>query len=135
MGKDTLLAQIIKLVGEAMGSKPPIQRLADKIVTYFIPAVLTIAFTSFIYWYFIADAPAIFAFTTLVAVLVIACPCAFGLATPTALTVGMGKGAELGILIKHGEALEGSKEGKYCYLRQDRYSYKRKARGHRCDSF
>jgi len=106
VGKDTLLAQIIKLVEEAMGSKPPIQRLADKIVTYFIPTVLTIAVTSFIYWYFIADAPAIFAFTTLVAVLVIACPCAFGLATPTALTVGMGKGTELGILIKHGEALE-----------------------------
>ncbi|AGK60327.1 copper-(or silver)-translocating P-type ATPase [Archaeoglobus sulfaticallidus PM70-1] len=106
VGKDTLLAQIIKLVEEAVGSKPPIQRLADKIVTYFIPAVLTIAVGSFVYWYFIADAPAIFAFTTLVAVLVIACPCAFGLATPTALTVGMGKGAELGILIKHGEALE-----------------------------
>jgi Cu+-exporting ATPase len=106
VGSDTLLAQIIKLVEEAMGSKPPIQRLADKIVAYFIPVVLTIAVTSFIYWYFIADVPAIFAFTTLVAVLVIACPCAFGLATPTALTVGMGKGAELGILIKNGEALE-----------------------------
>ncbi|WP_456370526.1 heavy metal translocating P-type ATPase [Geoglobus sp.] len=106
VGSDTLLAQIIKLVEEAMGSRPPIQRLADKIVTYFIPVVLTIAITSFVYWYFIADVPAIFAFTTLVAVLVIACPCAFGLATPTALTVGMGKGAELGILIKNGEALE-----------------------------
>jgi Cu+-exporting ATPase len=106
VGSDTLLAQIIKLVEEAMGSKPPIQRLADKIVTYFIPVVLTIAVTSFIYWYFIADVPTLFAFTTLVAVLVIACPCAFGLATPTALTVGMGKGAELGILIKNGEALE-----------------------------
>ena len=106
VGSDTLLAQIIKLVEEAMGSKPPIQRLADKIVTYFIPVVLTIAVTSFIYWYFIADVPTIFAFTTLVAVLVIACPCAFGLATPTALTVGMGKGAEIGILIKSGEALE-----------------------------
>jgi Cu+-exporting ATPase len=89
-----------------MGSKPPIQRLADKIVTYFIPVVLTIAISSFLYWYFVADVPALFAFTTLVAVLVIACPCAFGLATPTALTVGMGKGAELGILIKSGDALE-----------------------------
>ncbi|WP_457590732.1 heavy metal translocating P-type ATPase [Geoglobus sp.] len=106
VGSDTLLAQIIRLVEEAMGSRPPIQRLADRIVTYFIPTVLTIAVASFIYWYFIADVPAIFAFTTLVAVLVIACPCAFGLATPTALTVGMGKGAELGILIKNGEALE-----------------------------
>ncbi len=106
VGSDTVLAQIIRLVEEAMGSKPPIQRLADRIVTYFIPVVLTIAITSFIYWYFIADVPALFAFTTLVAVLVIACPCAFGLATPTALTVGMGKGAELGILIKSGDALE-----------------------------
>jgi Cu+-exporting ATPase len=106
IGKDTLLAQIIKLVEEAIGSKPPIQRLADKIVAYFIPVVLTIAISSFIYWYFIADVPALFAFTTLVAVLVIACPCAFGLATPTALTVGMGKGAEIGILIKSGDALE-----------------------------
>jgi Cu+-exporting ATPase len=105
VGKDTLLAQIIKLVEEAMGTKPPIQRLADKIVAYFIPTVLAIAIISFIYWYFIVNA-ALFAFTTLVAVLVIACPCAFGLATPTALTVGMGKGAELGILIKNGEALE-----------------------------
>ncbi|AKG91053.1 copper-{or silver}-translocating P-type ATPase [Geoglobus ahangari] len=106
VGSDTLLAQIIRLVEEAMGSRPPIQKLADKIVAYFIPVVLTIAVTSFIYWYFIAGVPEIFAFTTLVAVLVIACPCAFGLATPTALTVGMGKGAELGILIKNGEALE-----------------------------
>jgi Cu+-exporting ATPase len=106
IGKDTLLAQIIRLVEEAVGSKPPIQRLADKIVAYFIPVVLTVAITSFTYWYFIADVPALFAFTTLVAVLVIACPCAFGLATPTALTVGMGKGAEIGILIKSGDALE-----------------------------
>ncbi len=106
VGKDTVLAQIIKLVEEAVSSKPPIQRLADRIVTYFIPTVLIIAISSFAYWYFVAHAPAIFAFTTLVAVLVVACPCAFGLATPTALTVGMGKGAELGILIKHGDALE-----------------------------
>ena len=105
VGKDTLLAQIIKLVQEAISSKPPIQRLADRIVTYFIPAVLAVAVGSFVYWYFITNSP-VFAFTTFVAVLVIACPCAFGLATPTALTVGMGKGAELGILIKHGDALE-----------------------------
>ncbi len=106
VGKDTVFAQIIKLVKEAVSSKPPIQRLADRIVNYFIPTVLIIAVGSFIYWYFIADVSAIFAFTSLISVLVIACPCAFGLATPTALTVGMGKGAELGILIKHGDALE-----------------------------
>ncbi|ALV63429.1 Copper-transporting P-type ATPase, probably, exporting, copB [Thermococcus sp. 2319x1] len=106
VGRDTLLAQIIKLVEEAQNTKPPVQRLADKVVTYFIPSVLTIALLSFAYWYFIANKPLVFAFTTLLSVLVIACPCAFGLATPTALTVGIGKGAELGVLIKNGEALE-----------------------------
>ncbi|ACJ16323.1 heavy-metal transporting P-type ATPase [Thermococcus onnurineus NA1] len=106
VGRDTALAQIIRLVEEAQNTRPPIQRLADKVVTYFIPAVLTIALISFGYWYFIADQPLLFAFTTLLSVLVIACPCAFGLATPTALTVGMGKGAEMGILIKNGEVLE-----------------------------
>jgi len=106
IGKDTLLAQIIKLVEEAQSSRPPIQRLADKIITYFIPTVLVIAAVSFTYWYFIAGMPSVFAFIALISVLVVACPCAFGLATPTALTVGMGKGAESGILIKNGEALE-----------------------------
>ena len=106
VGKDTLLAQIIKLVEQAQSSRPPIQRLADRIITYFIPTVLVIAAVSFTYWYFFAGMPSVFAFTALVSVLVIACPCAFGLATPTALTVGMGKGAESGILIKNGEALE-----------------------------
>ncbi|AAB90763.1 copper-translocating P-type ATPase CopA [Archaeoglobus fulgidus] len=106
VGGETLLAQIVKLVEDAMGSKPPIQRLADKVVAYFIPTVLLVAISAFIYWYFIAHAPLLFAFTTLIAVLVVACPCAFGLATPTALTVGMGKGAELGILIKNADALE-----------------------------
>jgi Cu+-exporting ATPase len=106
VGKDTLLSQIIKLVKEAQATKPPIQRIADTIVSYFIPVVLSIAIASFIYWRFIAGQPYVFAFTALVAVIVIACPCAFGLATPTALTVGMGKGAEFGILIKKSEALE-----------------------------
>lgn len=106
VGGDTVLAQIIKLVEEAQNTRPPIQRIADKVVTYFIPIVLTIALASFVYWGFIAKQPLIFAFTTLISVLVVACPCAFGLATPTALTVGMGKGAEMGILIKNGEVLE-----------------------------
>ncbi len=106
VGKDTVLAQIIRLVEEAQTSRPPIQRLADRIVAHFIPAVLAVAILSFIYWYLIAGEPLIFAFTTLISVLVIACPCAFGLATPTALTVGIGRGAELGVLIKRGEVLE-----------------------------
>lgn len=106
IGKDTVLAQIIKLVREAQGSRPPIQRIADKAVQYFIPFVLAVAMMSFVGWYFIGGASLHFAFTTFIAVLVIACPCALGLASPTAVTVGIGRGAELGILIKNGEALE-----------------------------
>lgn len=106
IGEDTVLAQIINLVEEAQGSKPPVQRLADRAVTYFIPAVLSVAVVSFIAWYFILDYPLLFALTALISVLVIACPCALGLATPTAVTVGIGRGAELGVLVKKGEALE-----------------------------
>lgn len=106
IGKDTVLAQIISLVEAAQGSKPPVQRIADKAVTYFIPTVLTIAFLSFFVWYFIVGNTLLFSLTTLISVLVIACPCALGLATPTAVTVGVGRGAELGVLIKNGEALE-----------------------------
>jgi Cu+-exporting ATPase len=106
IGKDTVLAQIINLVEEAQGSKPPVQNLADKAVTYFIPVVLSIAIFSFVIWYFIFDYPLLFALTALISVLVIACPCALGLATPTAVTVGIGRGAEMGILVKKGEALE-----------------------------
>ena len=106
VGRDTVLAQIIRLVEEAQGSRPPVQRLADKVVGYFIPVVLGIAFLAFAIWYFIAGNTLLFALTSLISVLVIACPCALGLATPTAVTVGVGRGAELGILIKSGEALE-----------------------------
>ncbi len=106
IGKDTVLSQIIKLVEDAQGSKPPVQRIADKAVSYFIPLVLGIAIFSFIVWYFIVGNTLLFSLTTLISVLVIACPCALGLATPTAVTVGLGRGAELGVLIKRGEALE-----------------------------
>lgn len=107
VGKDTALAQIIRVVEEAQGSKAPIQRLADVISGYFVPAVIGIAVVTFLSWYFIGDpgnvTRAILNFT---AVLVIACPCALGLATPTSIMVGTGKGAEYGILIKGGEHLE-----------------------------
>lgn len=106
LGKDTVLSQIIKLVEEAQGARPPVQRIADRVVGYFIPIVLSIAIASFIIWYFVVGNTLLFALTRLISVLVIACPCALGLATPTAVTVGIGRGAELGILIKNGEALE-----------------------------
>jgi len=110
VGKDTVLSQIIKMVEEAQASRPPIQRLADRVVAYFIPVVFAIAIASYTYWRFFGEVAimpvGLFAFIAFISVLVIACPCAFGLATPTALTVGMGKGAEQGILIRHGDALE-----------------------------
>lgn len=106
VGRETVLAQIIQLVEDAQGSKPPVQRIADVAVTYFIPVVLVIAASAFIVWFFVLHATLLFALTALISVLVVACPCALGLATPTAVTVGVGRGAELGILIKNGEALE-----------------------------
>lgn len=106
VGRDTVLAQIIRLVEEAQGTKPPVQRIADTAVAYFIPTVLSIAAAAFLFWYLVAGATLLFALSTLISVLVVACPCALGLATPTAITVGVGRGAELGILIKSGEALE-----------------------------
>jgi Cu+-exporting ATPase len=109
VGKDTTLAQIIRLVEEAQGSKAPIQRLADVIASYFVPIVIGIAIITFIIWYFVGPAPALtFALLNFVAVLIIACPCALGLATPTAVMVGTGKGAEHGVLIRSAEALERS---------------------------
>jgi len=107
VGKDTMLAQIIKMVEEAQGSKPPIARLADIIAGYFVPAVIGIAILTFIIWYFFGPTPALtYAVLNFVAVLIIACPCALGLATPTSIMVGTGKGAESGVLIRGGEALE-----------------------------
>jgi P-type Cu+ transporter len=113
VGRETALAQIIRLVEEAQGSKAPIQKLADQVSAVFVPVVIVIAFVTFLVWYFIIPMSAsvevnLFtrALINMVAVLVIACPCAMGLATPTAVMVGTGKGAEAGILIKSGEALE-----------------------------
>ncbi len=108
VGKDTVLAHIIKIVEEAMTSKAPIQLLADKVAQYFVPAVIVIAIVAFGLWYFVAGRSFVFALTVFIAVLIIACPCALGLATPTAIMVGTGKGAENGILMKGAEALETS---------------------------
>jgi len=115
VGKETALAQIIKLVEDAQGSKAPIQKLADQVSAVFVPIVIVIALSTFGIWYFVVPQFTNYQFTdsafttaliNMVAVLVIACPCAMGLATPTAVMVGTGKGAELGILFKNSEALE-----------------------------
>jgi len=106
VGADTALARIIRLVQEAQGSKAPIQRLADRVAAVFVPAVIAIAFATFLVWLLLVGAGFTPALIRLVAVLVIACPCALGLATPTAIMVGTGKGAQLGILFRSSEALE-----------------------------
>ncbi len=113
VGKDTALAQIVKLVEDAQVAKAPIQRLADRVSAIFVPTVITIALVAFLIWYFLgvpafaSGEPAFtFSLTIFITVLVIACPCALGLATPTAIMVGTGKGAENGILIKGGDSLE-----------------------------
>jgi len=106
IGAETALAQIIKLVKEAQQSKAPIQKIADVVVSYFVPVVMIIAVSSFLTWYFFIHQPFFFALTIMVSILVVACPCAMGIATPTAVMVGLGKGAENGILIRNGEYLE-----------------------------
>jgi Cu+-exporting ATPase len=107
IGRDTMLAQIVRLVEEAQGSKAPIQRLADVVSSYFVPAVMAVAALTFAAWWLWGPPPPLtHALLAAVAVLIVACPCAMGLATPTAIMVGTGKGAELGILIRGGEALE-----------------------------
>ncbi|MEU4498941.1 heavy metal translocating P-type ATPase [Streptomyces sp. NPDC023998] len=107
VGADTMLAQIIRLVQQAQASKAPIQRLADAVSAYFVPAVIAIAIATFALWYTVGPAPALtLALVSAVAVLIIACPCALGLATPLSIMVGTGKGAQAGILIRSAEALE-----------------------------
>jgi Cu+-exporting ATPase len=106
VGAETTLARIIKLVEDAQGSKAPIQGLADKISAFFVPTVIGIALLTFIVWYAVLGASLSFALMAFTAVIVIACPCALGLATPTAIMVGTGKGAEYGMLVKGGEPLE-----------------------------
>ncbi len=106
VGEETALAQIIRLIEEAQGSKAPIQGFADRVAAVFVPTVISLALITFLIWYFLLGATLSFALMAFTAVIVIACPCALGLATPTSLMVGTGKGAEYGILIKGGEPLE-----------------------------
>ncbi len=107
IGKDTALARIARMIQEAQGSKAPLQRLADRIAAYFVPAVFAVALLAFLVWYFVGPEPAFTrALLAFVAVLIIACPCALGLATPTAVMVAMGAGAAKGVLVRDAEALE-----------------------------
>jgi P-type Cu+ transporter len=111
LGQDTVLAKIIKLVEEAQGSKAPVQKLADKIAGIFVPSVMGLAVTAFLFWWlfgkYFTELPTFsFALMSFISVLIIACPCALGLATPTAIMVGTGRGAKMGVLIKGGDALE-----------------------------
>ena len=107
VGRDTALARIVELVQRAQGSKAPIQRLADRIAEVFVPVVILTAIATFLIWFVAGPEPRLtYALTAFISVLVIACPCAMGLATPTAIMVGTGRGAEAGILIRGGEALE-----------------------------
>jgi len=111
VGKDTALASIIRMVQDAQGSKAPIQRIVDQVAGYFVPVVMILAILAFVVWYNVGPEPrVVYALIVLVTTLIIACPCALGLATPTSLTVGIGKGAEHGILIRSGDALQTSKQ-------------------------
>ena len=107
VGGDTVLSQIIRMVEEAQGSKLPIQAMVDKVTMWFVPAVMVVATATFAAWFYFGPSPALtFALVNAVAVLIIACPCAMGLATPTSIMVGTGRGAELGVLFRKGEALQ-----------------------------
>jgi len=107
VGSETLLAQIVRMVGEAQRTRAPIQRVADRVSSYFVPAVVLAAVVSFAVWAFVGPSPRLaYALVNAVAVLIIACPCALGLATPMSIMVGTGRGARTGVLIKNAEALE-----------------------------
>jgi Cu+-exporting ATPase len=108
VGEDTALMQIVRLVEEAQASSAPVQRYADRVVEYFVPAVFTVAAISFAFWFFTTGFS--FAFLTLLAILLIACPCALGIATPTAILAGVGKGAEYGVLLRGGEYVENARK-------------------------
>ena len=117
VGGDTVLAQIIRMVEQAQGSKLPIQALVDKVTMYFVPAVMALALLTFGVWFLFGPEPALtFALVNAVAVLIIACPCAMGLATPTSIMVGTGRGAEMGVLYRKGEALQLLKEARVVAL-------------------
>ena len=114
VGSETLLAQIVQMVSQAQRSRAPIQRLADRVAAWFVPAVIAIAVATFMAWSFFGPEPRLaHALVNAVAVLIIACPCALGLATPIAIMVGTGRGAQAGVLIKNAEALEAAGKSRH----------------------
>ena len=130
VGSETLLAQIVRMVGQAQRSRAPIQRLADRVAGWFVPAVIAIAVLTFVAWSLFGPEPRLaHALVNAVAVLIIACPCALGLATPIAIMVGTGRGAQAGVLIKNAEALETDGESGHAGDRQDRHADRRQAAG------
>ena len=132
VGADTMLAQIVKMVQQAQASRAPIQRLADMVSGFFVPAVIAIAIATFAIWFTVGPAPAFtLALVSAIAVLIIACPCALGLATPLSIMVGTGKGARAGILIRSAEALETAQQARHRGAGQDRHHHRRPARPHR----
>ena len=125
VGSETLLAQIVRLVSEAQRSRAPIQRLADTVSAYFVPAVMLIAVLTCVVWALIGPEPRLaYALVNAVAVLIIACPCALGLATPMSIMVGTGRGAQAGVLVKNAEALEILESG-HARRGQDRHAHRR----------
>ena len=131
IGKDTMLARIVAMVAEAQRSRAPIQRLADQVAGWFVPAVIAIAVLAFIGWSIWGPAPALsYALIAAVSVVIIACPCALGLATPMSIMVGVGKGAGAGVLIKSAEALERMEKVDTLGGRQNRHAHRRQAAGH-----
>ena len=132
VGRDTMLSQIVQLVAEAQRSRAPIQRLADQVSGYFVPAVIGVAVLAFIAWAIWGPEPQLsYGLVAAVAVLIIACPCALGLATPMSIMVGVGRGAGAGVLIKNAEALGAHGEGRHARGRQDRDTDRGQACGHR----
>ena len=128
VGSETLLAQIVRMVSEAQRSRAPIQKLADLVSSYFVPAVVAVALLTFVIWALFGPEPRLaYALVNAVAVLIIACPCALGLATPMSIMVGTGRGATAGVLIKNAEALEVLEKGRHGGGRQDRHAHRRQA--------
>ena len=126
VGGDTLLAQIVRMVSEAQRSRAPIQKLADTVSGWFVPVVIVSAVLTFVVWSLSGPEPRLaHALVNAVAVLIIACPCALGLATPMSIMVGTGRGAEAGVLIRNAEALENAREGHHARGRQNRHTHRR----------